>query len=161
MPHLHVYQQDADLSRLRTYPLSGIRARRIRQAVINAKNLICLIRPDHSLPARRAFNHTNPSNRTERAIRVPRRRIKLISRTRKAAKRLRLLSGRANPIELSSGKLSRANLSFFLLSVVTDPAVAFRRLQVPELGGGAVPRPGHPMHADLRAGAVRPGRNDR
>lgn len=45
--------------------------------------------------------------------------------------------------------------------LVTDTVLEFRRLQVPELGGGAIPCPGHPVYADLRAGTVRPGRIDR
>ena len=39
----------------------------------------------------------------------------------------------------------------------TDPAVTLRGVQVPELGDGAVPGTGDPVHAHLRARTVRPG----
>lgn len=41
----------------------------------------------------------------------------------------------------------------FLLSV-SDSTVPLRRLQIPELRGGAVPRAGHPLYAHLRASTV-------
>lgn len=69
----------------------------------------------------------------------------------------RILSSFARQQTLSSPKPLIVPFS----AAFTDTAVALRRFQVPEFGSGAVPCPGHPVHADLRARSMRSGGNDR